>query len=86
MTNLVAGTPYAISYSYSPYFSPLGGSIFRGIREAMVIVPDGEEMVLRFSRFADLNCICAACISLIALLALFFVMIINIVRRNRVVV
>ncbi len=84
LTNLVAGTSYTISYSYSPYFSPLGGAVFRGIREAMVIVPDGPEMVLRFNRYVDLSCICSACISLLALFALFFVVFINIVRRKRV--
>ena len=84
LASLKPGIPYALPYSYSPYFSALGGKLYRGIREGMVIVSGGDQMVLRFSRLTDPTCFFSLCVSLFTVFALVLFMFSVMLKRKRV--
>jgi hypothetical protein len=83
LASLKPGIAYALPYSFSPYFSAFGGKIYRGIREGIVILPDGQQMTLRFSRLTDPTCFYALCVSLLTVIALVLFMISVMLKRKR---
>lgn len=70
LTNLEPGRFYRVAYSYSPYFRAVGGRVFRAVGEQMVIQPEANTMVLRYSRLADPLVLCATLASIASVLAM----------------